>query len=117
VCRSERLFTDVADLASRALLRQGDLNLLSASDALKMLAGNRRQAAWLSSVSAVKQGDLFDGQLPSESPTQLPAPTLGENLVADFRQLGHSLREALINSSPLEASAKFFGFVASNRRF
>jgi error-prone DNA polymerase len=117
VSRSEKPFTDVADLASRTLLSQGDLNLLSASDALKLLAGNRRQAAWLSSVSAVKQGDLFEGQLPSESPTHLPAPTLGENLVADFRQLGHSLREALINSSPLEASAKFFGFVASNRRF
>ena len=62
-------------------------------DRLQILAGNRRQAAWLSSASAVKQGDLFDGQLPSESATQLSAPSLGENLVADFRQLGHSLRE------------------------
>ena len=36
-CRAERPFADIADLASRALLQQGDLNLLSAADALKIL--------------------------------------------------------------------------------
>jgi error-prone DNA polymerase len=90
-CRAAGDFRDVADLAARAALQRRDLDLLAAADALRQLGGHRRQAAWLGSV-AVRQGDLFDGMSPVESPIDLPEPTLAENLVADYRQLGHSLR-------------------------
>jgi len=90
-CRAEKPFRDVADLAARAALARRDLDLLAAADALRSLTGNRRQAAWLGAV-AVKQGDLFDGLPPADSAITLPAPTLAENLLDDYRQLGHSLR-------------------------
>lgn len=86
-------FRDVADLAARATLSRGELNVLAAADALASLAGHRRQAAWAAAASLPRQGDLFEGQAPVEVPVSLPAPSLAGNLVADYRQLGHSLRE------------------------
>ncbi|HJW26408.1 MAG TPA: error-prone DNA polymerase [Rhodocyclaceae bacterium] len=85
-------FRDVADLAGRSRLPQRDLDLLAAADALAGLAGHRRQAAWAASATAV-QGDLFDGiPISAEIPAELPVPGEGENLVADYRSLGLTLR-------------------------
>ncbi|MBS1158017.1 MAG: error-prone polymerase, DnaE-like protein [Proteobacteria bacterium] len=90
--RQIRQFSDVADLAARAGLQRRDLDLLAAADALASLAGDRRQAAW-AATAAVRQGDLFDGlPLREAAPPDLPAPAEGENLVADYRSLGLSLR-------------------------
>ena len=90
--RRDGAFRDVADLAGRSRLPQRDLDLLAAADALAGLAGHRRQAAWAASATAV-QGDLFDGVPTSaEIPAELPAPGEGENLVADYRSLGLTLR-------------------------
>ena len=85
-------FVDVADLAARAGLDRGDLGRLAAADALQSLAGNRRHAAWNSALATVRQGDLFAGILPVEEKVVLPEPSLAENLIADYQQLGHSLR-------------------------
>ncbi|MCB4361637.1 error-prone DNA polymerase [Quatrionicoccus australiensis] len=96
VDRQEKPFSDVADLAARAGLQRRDLDLLAAADALASLAGHRRQAAWAASVEkapAVVQGDLFSGQVLAEAVPDLPAPGTGENLVADYRSLGLSLRQ------------------------
>jgi len=84
-------FLNIADLAARAGLSRRDLDLLAAADALRSLAGHRRQAAW-AATAAVVQGDLFDGLPPAEPETSLPAPNEGENLVADYKSLGLSLR-------------------------
>jgi error-prone DNA polymerase len=84
-------FLNIADLAARAGLARRDLDLLAAADALRSLAGHRRQAAW-AATAAVVQGDLFDGLPPAEPETPLPAPSEGENLVADYKSLGLSLR-------------------------
>jgi error-prone DNA polymerase len=96
VDRQKRPFSDVADLAARAGLQRRDLDLLAAADALASLAGHRRQAAWAASVEKappVVQGDLFAGQVLAEAVPDLPAPGAGENLVADYRSLGLSLRQ------------------------
>jgi error-prone DNA polymerase len=88
-------FLNIADLAARAGLGRRDLDLLAAADALRSLAGHRRQAAWAASVEkavAVVQGDLFDGLPVTEPETPLPAPNEGENLVADYKSLGLTLR-------------------------
>lgn len=96
VDREKSPFSDVADLAAHAGLNRRELDLLADADALRSLAGHRRQAAWQATAAArvakPRQGDLFDGLLPAEESVELPAPTLGENLVADYRRLGHSLR-------------------------
>ncbi len=91
VNRQNRPFFDVADLAARASLQRRDLDLLAAADALSSLAGNRRQAAW-AATAAVRQGDLFDGLTLPEVAADLPVPSEGENLVADYHSLGLSLR-------------------------
>ncbi len=91
VDRRQRPFSCVADLAVRAGLQRRDLGLLAAADALHSLAGHRRQAAW-AATAAVVQGDLFDRLPPPETAAGLPAPDEGENLVADYRSLGLTLR-------------------------
>ena len=91
VDRRKRPFSSVADLAARASLQRRDLDLLAAADALHSLAGHRRQAAW-AATAAVVQGDLFDRLPAPETATDLPAPDEGENLVADYRSLGLTLR-------------------------
>ncbi|WP_374276606.1 error-prone DNA polymerase [Azonexus sp.] len=91
VDRKKEPFSGVADLAARCRLAPRDLDRLAAADALHSLAGHRRLAAWAASAAAV-QGDLFEGLAPVEAPADLPAPTAGENLVADYRHLGLSLR-------------------------
>ena len=91
VDRQKRPFSSVADLAARSRLQRRDLDLLAAADALRSLAGHRRQAAWAATAAAV-QGDLFDGLPPPETASDLPSPSAGENLVADYRSLGLTLR-------------------------
>ena len=91
VDRQKRPFSSVADLAARSRLQRRDLDLLAAADALRSLAGHRRQAAW-AATAAVVQGDLFDGLPPPETASDLPSPSAGENLVADYRSLGLTLR-------------------------
>ncbi len=89
----KRPFSSVADLAARAGLARRDLDLLAAADALQSLAGHRRQAAWSASVENVAvQGELFAGLPTREAVVNLAAPGEGENLVADYRSLGLTLR-------------------------
>ncbi|MBL8404716.1 MAG: error-prone DNA polymerase [Dechloromonas sp.] len=90
--RKNASFRDVTDLAMRAGLQRRDLDRLAAADALRSLAGHRRQAAW-AATAAVVQGDLFDGIKPPEQTVTLSPPNQGENLVADYRHLGLTLRE------------------------
>jgi len=93
VDRQKRPFSSVADLAARAGLTRRDLDLLAAADALQSLAGHRRQAAWSASAENMAvQGDLFAGQPAREAAVNLAAPDEGENLVADYRSLGLTLR-------------------------
>jgi error-prone DNA polymerase len=98
--RRQQPFASIADLAARAALHRRDLDLLAAADALASLAGHRRQAAWVASVEKTAslrkgrlQGDLFDGLSVRESRAELAPPNAGENLVADYRSLGLTLRE------------------------
>ena len=98
--RQSAPFADVADLAARSGLSRRDLDLLAEADALKSLAGHRRAAAWTASAIAdggpAGQGDLFAGlplaESTAESQASLPAPGEGENLLADYQRLGHTLR-------------------------
>ena len=94
-------FTDVADLARRARLDRADLKVLAAADALQGLGGHRHLAAW--EVAGVADAvpmyglDRFVEQRPL-----LAEPSAGQAVLADYAQLGLSLREhplALIRDS------------------
>lgn len=90
--RQDKAFTDVQDLAQRAALGRSDLKALAAGDALLPLAGHRHQAAW--EVAGVESELPLFGQMQFvEQQPQLDAPELGQALLADYRQLGLSLRD------------------------
>ncbi|MCK6412981.1 MAG: error-prone DNA polymerase [Azonexus sp.] len=104
VDRESGPFSSLADFSARIRPSRRDLDLLAAADALLSLSGHRRQAAWavaaqfIAPATAV-QGDLFAtpagaAALPEQGGGQrrLQAPSPGEELVADYRSLGLSLR-------------------------
>jgi error-prone DNA polymerase len=111
VDRQKRPFFNVAELAARAVLTRHDLDLLANADALQSLAGHRRQAAWLASaekVASAVQGDLFAGLPAREAAAELVAPGEGENLVADYRSLGLTLRRHPLNLLRPQLAARRF---------
>lgn len=89
--RRERAFTDPQDLALRAGLNRMNLDALAAANALSSLAGTRHQAAWALAGVDVEL-PLFENTPLAEATPLLPAPTEGQNIVADYRSLGLTLR-------------------------
>jgi error-prone DNA polymerase len=84
-------FASVADLAHRAMLDRRDLAALADGDALAALAGHRHSAVW--KVAGVQRlPELLAGSAASESDPALRAPTEGQDIVADYRRLGLTLR-------------------------
>ena len=88
--RAERPFAHVADLAHRAQLDRRDLTALAAAGALASLAGHRHAAVW--EVAGVeKLPPILVGSTFAETAPDLPAPTEGQDIVADYRTLGLTL--------------------------
>jgi error-prone DNA polymerase len=89
--RRQRAFTDVADLGERAQLDARAQAQLADAGALRGLAGDRHRARW--EVAGVeKQLGLFAGLPSQEEPSvNLPKPSLGEDLFADYATLGTTL--------------------------
>ncbi|KIF82125.1 error-prone DNA polymerase [Noviherbaspirillum autotrophicum] len=105
--RVQRPFSDLADLALRAQLTRHDLQMLADANALQALAGNRRQALWQAVVSAADKGLLKQAPV-REDALQLPPPSEGESIVADYRSLGLTLgRHPLALLRPLLAKRRF----------
>lgn len=92
--RAQAPFTSVDDLAHRAALDRHDLNALAAANALKPLAGHRRQALWQTLALQEPGHDhaLLRQARPVEAPLELPAPPIGEEVMADYGSLGLSLQ-------------------------
>ncbi|MDD0976801.1 error-prone DNA polymerase [Pseudomonas fontis] len=89
--RAGRAFTDVLDLCQRVGLDARARELLADAGALRALAGHRYQARW--EVAAVQaQLPLFAGvEAPREAAVELPAPSVGEDLFADYASVGTTL--------------------------
>jgi error-prone DNA polymerase len=84
--RGEHAFASVADLAHRAKLDRRDLEALADAGALAALAGHRHDAVW--SVAGVERlPGLIAGSTFHEQEPNLPAPTEGEDVTADYRRL------------------------------
>ncbi len=89
--RRIKAFTTVADLAQRAALDRRELACLANAGALVALAGNRHGAAW--EVAGVERlPPLLAGSQGDEAIPQLAAPTEGQDIVADYRTQGFTLR-------------------------
>ncbi|WP_229482847.1 error-prone DNA polymerase [Massilia horti] len=88
--RAIRPFDSVADLARRARLDRGDLQVLAASNALRALAGHRRAALW-QAAGAVPDKDLLRPTVPVEEAPVLAAPSEADEIVGDYRAQGLTL--------------------------
>jgi error-prone DNA polymerase len=88
--RAIRPFESVADLARRARLDRGDLQVLAASNALRSLAGHRREALW-AAVGAAPDRDLLRPTTVQEETPRLATPSEGEEIVGDYRSQGLTL--------------------------
>lgn len=89
--RRDGPFASVEDLTLRAALDTRDLKALAAGDALKSLAGHRRQQVWEASAQ-VKPPELLRGAPVNEAPIELPPAREGEEIVFDYASLGFTLR-------------------------
>jgi error-prone DNA polymerase len=88
--RGVRPFLDVDDLARRAALDRHDLQVLAAANALRSLAGHRREALW-KAAGAVPDKDLLRPAVLSEQAPLLAAPSEGDEIVGDYRAQGLTL--------------------------
>jgi error-prone DNA polymerase len=88
--RSDGPFARVPELARRAKLGRRELSALAAAGALAGLAGHRHRAGW--AVLGVEPAlPLVPTAERDEGVPLLPAPTEGEDIVADYRSLGFTL--------------------------
>ncbi|MGH8769201.1 MAG: error-prone DNA polymerase, partial [Burkholderiales bacterium] len=78
-------------LALQAGLNRRDLRCLAEAGALASLAGHRRNAAWLVAGIEERPPVLASAAI-VESAVDLPAPTEGQDIVADYASLGLTLR-------------------------
>lgn len=89
--RQTQPFADAADLQRRAQLGRKDLDALAAADALLPLLGNRRLSRWqVAGLEALPP--LLQNTTIEEPQPDLFAESAGEQLLADYRALGLSLR-------------------------
>ncbi|WP_225540341.1 error-prone DNA polymerase [Xanthomonas sp. XNM01] len=87
--RARHAFRDVADLCRRADLDAKAREALAEAGALQALAGNRNAARW--AVAGIERRlPLLPGS-PDETPIDLPAPRIGEEILSDYRSTGLSL--------------------------
>jgi error-prone DNA polymerase len=84
-------FTDVEDLTLRAQLDVKDLNALAAGDALRSLAGHRRQQVW-EAAGQRRAPALLEGAPINETPLDLLPASEGEEIVFDYASMGLTLR-------------------------
>lgn len=88
---SQCKFESVEDLAKRAQLNKKDLLALADANALECLTGNRRQAAWATSGLHYDKDLLLETRT-SEQIIELQPPPKLEEMLADYRSTGASLK-------------------------
>ncbi len=82
-------FRDVADLCHRVRLNQREQALLAEAGALRTLAGHRNDARW--TIAGVEQQKPLFATSPDEAAVALPAPSVGEDMLADYARVGLTL--------------------------
>lgn len=89
--RAEQPFDDPEDLARRADVEENEMRLLAGADALRSLAGHRRQQVW--EASALKRPPKLLKEAPvNEAFLELDPALEGEEVVHDYATVGLTLR-------------------------
>lgn len=89
--RAQRPFTDIQDVAQRALLGRAELQALAACGALAAWHGNRRTALWEAGGARVETGLLAGVPRQAEQLPLFAPMSAGAEVLADYRHLGLSL--------------------------
>jgi len=87
--RAQRAFSSVEELSLRAGLDEKARAALTEAGALQSLVGNRNLARW--AVAGIERSRPLLPGSPREQPVDLPAPRIGEDIMADYRSVGLSL--------------------------
>jgi error-prone DNA polymerase len=88
--RARGAFRDMRDLCLRAGLDEKARRVLAEAGALQALVGHRHAARW--AVAGIEpRRPLLPGS-PDEGAVALPAPTLGEDVLSDYRSTGLTLQ-------------------------
>ena len=89
--RESGLYLDIRDVIQRANLDSKAVKALTDADAFRSLTGNRLQSRW--HAAATRMPDLPLAPSAAEAhPASLTPFTLGQEVIADFRSTGLSLR-------------------------
>lgn len=83
-------FTSIEDFFARTGLNRHDLDCLADADALRALTGHRRDALWATLGRVSRDAPI--NVVRAERQAELPLPTEGQDIVADYRRLGLTLR-------------------------
>ncbi len=95
--RQQQVFHQVGDLRRRAQLDKGNMEALAAADALASLSGHRHQTQW--QIMALESSRPLLTTESRQHPTDLDdtvhlnAPSVAENVLADYHATGLTLRE------------------------
>ena len=84
-------FADVEDLAHRARLDRHAMQVLARADALRTLSDHRHRAHW-NAIGVEQLPGVLAGHSRREPALSLPAPTEGQEILADYRSTGLTLR-------------------------
>jgi error-prone DNA polymerase len=90
--RAAAPFASTEDLARRARLDAAALEALAQADALQGLDGHRHRAAWAVAGIDTRPTPLLRETRVHEAAVELAAPSEAENLQADYRRLGLTLK-------------------------
>lgn len=91
-------YRSIAEIRQRTALSQRDLELLASANALETISGNRHQSYWqlLGHEAAaplwISEGGGDQPYLSDSPKTDLPAPSEGQNILADYSSQGMSLQ-------------------------
>ena len=89
-------FLQIGQLRQRAGLDKRDMQALADADALASLSGHRHQAQWqvlaLEPARPLLQGELQQPASALDDDIRLPAPGVAEEVLADYRTTGLTLR-------------------------
>jgi len=94
--RQQGPFRQVSNLRQRARLDKRDLEALADADALASLSGHRHQSQWqimaLEQARPLLQDEQREPASYFDDGVQLPAPAVAEEVLADYRATGLTLR-------------------------
>ncbi len=92
VARDAAAFASTEDLARRARLNAHELEALAQADALRGLTGHRHQAAWSVAGIDTRPTAMLRETRVHEAAAALAAPSEAEDMQADYRALGLTLK-------------------------